>query len=214
MSRRKPAADRKADIVAATLVLADRIGPDRLTTNDVAREVGVTQAAIFRHFPTKAELWAAVGEALSLRLTRAWDEALAAHAAPDAAPLSPPPSTPHARLRALIGTQLRQIEASPALPAILHSRELGVDNAALRNSCANLVQRFHGHLVANLRALSESGALRRDLPAEDAATLLVSLVQGVAIRWTLGARNFSLPDEGLRLFDLQLALFTRDEAGP
>lgn len=210
MSRRKPAADRKADIVAATLVLADRIGPDRLTTNNVAREVGVTQAAIFRHFPTKAELWAAVGEALSLRLTRAWDEALAAHTAPDAAPSS----TPHARLRALIGTQLRQIEASPALPAILHSRELGVDNTALRNSCANLVQRFHGHLVANLRALSESGALRHGLPAEDAATLLVSLVQGVAIRWTLGARNFSLPDEGLRLFDLQLALFTRDEAGP
>lgn len=202
MSRRKPAEDRKADIVAATLMLADRIGPDRLTTNDVAREVGVTQAAIFRHFPTKAELWAAVGEALSQRLTTAWDEALAAQ------------SAPRARLRALIGTQLQQIEACPALPAVLHSRELGVGNAALRESCRGLVVRFQAHLADNLRLLAEAGGLRADLPPEDAASLLVSLVQGVAIRWTLGARNFVLEDEGLRLFDLQLTLFSGREAQP
>ena len=59
MLQRKPAEDRKTDIVEALLRLADQIGPDRLTTNDIAREVGVTQAAIFRHFPTKAELWSA-----------------------------------------------------------------------------------------------------------------------------------------------------------
>ena len=52
MPRRKPAEDRKAEIVATLLALADQIGPDRLTTNDIAREVGLTQAAIFRHFPT------------------------------------------------------------------------------------------------------------------------------------------------------------------
>ena len=74
MLRRKPAEDRKADIVAAVLVLADRIGPDRLTTNDIAHEVGVTQAAIFRHFPTKAELWTAVGDAIADRLEKAWQQ--------------------------------------------------------------------------------------------------------------------------------------------
>lgn len=202
MPRRKPAEDRKADIVAATLSLADRIGPDRLTTNHVAREVGVTQAAIFRHFPTKADLWAAVGDALSQRLTLAWDEALAAN------------GTPAIRLRTMIRTQLQQIEGCPALPAILHSRELGVDNAALRESCRSLVVRFQGHLAANLQVLAEAGVLRSDLPPEDAAALLVFLVQGLAIRWTLGARNFALVDEGLRLFDLQLALLIDKEAQP
>ena len=53
MLNRKSAEDRKTEIIEALLGLADRIGPDRLTTNDIAREVGVTQAAIFRHFPTK-----------------------------------------------------------------------------------------------------------------------------------------------------------------
>ncbi len=110
MHRRKPAEDRKADIVAALLDLADRIGPDRLTTNDIARAVGVSQAAIFRHFPTKADLWATVGEAISDRLTTAWQEALNSNA------------SGQDRLRALVAAQLRQIESYPALPLILHSR--------------------------------------------------------------------------------------------
>src|SRR3989338_10926606 len=82
MLQRKPAEDRKTDIVEALLRLADQIGPDRLTTNDIAREVGVTQAAIFRHFPTKAELWSAVGEGIAVRLAEAWQQALGANTTP------------------------------------------------------------------------------------------------------------------------------------
>lgn len=201
MARRKPAGDRKADIVAALLLLADRIGPDRLTTNDVAREVGVTQAAIFRHFPTKAELWCAVGEALAGRLRTAWAEALAGVEAPEA------------RLRALIGAQLAQIEESPAVPAILCSRELGVENPALRETFAALQASFRGLLADELRRLQSEGRLTAGLAPEDGAVILTALLQGLAIRWGLGARGFSLRAEGLRLLDLQLRLFVAD-GGP
>ncbi len=59
---RKSAERRKAEIVIVVLALADRIGPDRVTTGAVATAIGVTQAALFRHFPTKAALWQAVAE--------------------------------------------------------------------------------------------------------------------------------------------------------
>ena len=49
------------------------------------------------------------------------------------------------------------------------------------------------------------------LTPEDAAVLLTSLVQGMAIRWSLGARNFSLIGEGKRLLDVQLRLLTVKE---
>ncbi|PTE12915.1 TetR/AcrR family transcriptional regulator, partial [Phaeovulum veldkampii] len=140
MLRRKSAEDRKTEIVAAVLDLADRIGPDRLTTNDIAQEVGVTQAAIFRHFPTKAELWTAVGDAIADRLECAWRHAVNSS------------ESPQARLKALIAAQLQQIEQTPALPAILHSRELNVDNAALRDRFRGVLMQYQAHLVANLQA--------------------------------------------------------------
>lgn len=199
MLQRKPAEDRKTDIVEALLRLADQIGPDRLTTNDIAREVGVTQAAICRHFPTKAELWSAVGEVIAVRLAEAWQQALAAN------------TTPKDRLRALIAAQLRQIEATPALPAILHSREINVDNVILRERFRGLMMQYQAHLVANLEGMIADGSMTPDVRPQDAAVLLTSLVQGIAIRWSLGSRGFALQPEGLRLLDVQLALFAYGE---
>lgn len=195
MQIRKSAKDRKSQIIEALLALADRIGPDRLTTNDIAQEVGVTQAAIFRHFPTKGELWVAAGAEIAGRLTEAWHQALTEGA------------TPVDRLRALIEAQLLQIETAPALPAILHSRELNVDNAALRDRFRGLLAQFQAHLVANLDGMIGDGSLQPEIAPEDAAVLLTSLVQGLAIRWSLGSRGFRLRDEGLRLLDVQLKLF-------
>lgn len=195
MRCRKPAEDRKADIVAAVLDLADRIGPDRLTTNDIAQHVGVTQAAIFRHFPTKADLWTAVGEAVSDRLEMAWQQAVTGG------------ESPSARLRALIAVQLRQIEETPALPAILHSRELNVDNAALRDRFRRVLMTYQAHLVAHLEGMAEEGAIGAGVPPGDAAVLLTSLVQGIAIRWSLGSRGFDIHSEGMRLLEVQLGLF-------
>lgn len=195
MLRRKPAEDRKADIVAAVLVLADRIGPDRLTTNDIAHEVGVTQAAIFRHFPTKAELWTAVGDAIADRLEEAWQQAVNAN------------ETAETRVRALISTQLRQIEKTPALPAILHSRELNIDNAALRERFRRVLMQYQDHLVTNLEDMADAGKMAATIHPKDAAVLLTSLVQGIAIRWNLGSRSFAILPEGMRLLEIQLALF-------
>ncbi|MEZ5776982.1 MAG: TetR/AcrR family transcriptional regulator [Paracoccaceae bacterium] len=195
MSTRKPADERKAEIVAAMLRLADELGPDRLTTQTVADAVGLTQPAIFRHFPTKQTLWHAVAEAIAERLTAAWAKVLAR--SPD----------PKERIEGLILVQLRQIEAMPAIPSILFSRELQAVNDDLRQSVLALMTELVATLAAELENGRSAGVFRRDLEPTDAAYLLVSLVQGLAIRWTLGKRGFGLEAEGRRLLATQVRLF-------
>lgn len=199
MSGRQSAEERKAQIVAEVLRLADEIGPDRLSTTDVARAIGLSQPAIFRHFPTKGALWLAVAEDIADRLQSYWAAAEAGA------------TGPQARLKALIGAQLTAIAETPALPSILFSRELQVDNPALREVFRGLLSAFEGRLVAVIRELQAAGDLKRDVSPEDVAILLTSLVQGVAIRWTLGARGFALVPEGLRLFDVQMELLRAKE---
>lgn len=199
MSGRQSADERKAQIVAEVLRLADEIGPDRLSTTDVARAIGLSQPAIFRHFPTKGALWLAVAEDIADRLQSYWAAAEAGA------------TGPQARLKALIGAQLTAIAETPALPSILFSRELQVDNPALREVFRGLLGAFQGRLVAVIRDLQAAGDLKRDVIPEDVAILLTSLVQGVAIRWTLGARGFALVPEGFRLFDVQMELLRAKE---
>ena len=191
----RSAKDRKAEIVATTLRLADKLGPDRLTTQAIADAVGLTQPAIFRHFPTKQALWQAVAESIDETMTAAWQTALTSN------------SSPQDRLIALIKTQLGQIERNPAIPAILHSRELQTENADLRQRFKSLMMRFQGLLLTELTAAHDAGLIRGDVGPEDAAVLLISLVQGLAIRWSLSNRSFALEADGIRLLvDTQLKL--------
>ncbi|MDP3342254.1 TetR/AcrR family transcriptional regulator [Frigidibacter sp.] len=192
---RKSAEDRKAEIVATMLSLADELGPDRLTTLAVAKAVGVTQPGIFRHFPTKQDLWLAVAAQIAQTMTSAWEVVLEADA------------PPKDRVTDLITVQLRQITAHPAIPAILHSRELHTENAALRAQFIALMTQFQTLLVDALTEGRAQGVFRADLVPKDAAILLISLVQGLALRWSLGQRAFSLETEGGRLLACQIDLF-------
>ncbi len=196
---RKSAELRKAEIVAAVLDLADRIGPDRVTTGAAASAVGVSQAALFRHFPTKAAMWLAVADHVAGELAMEWQRALAKT------------DDPVDRLKALMAAQLGQIAATPTLPMLLFSRELNVGNEELRAAFRGLLMKFQALIVAELARGQDAGCLRREVAPEDAAVLLTSLVQGMAIRWSLGARNFSLIGEGKRLLEVQLRLLTVKE---
>jgi TetR/AcrR family transcriptional regulator len=61
-SARLPTEERQALIVAAAIALAGRNSPAAITTGDIAREVGVTQGALFKHFPSREAIWLAVME--------------------------------------------------------------------------------------------------------------------------------------------------------
>jgi AcrR family transcriptional regulator len=192
MRARKSAEERKSEIAEAALRLADKHGPDRLTTEQVARAVGLTQAAIFRHFPKKHGLWEAVAARIGEKLQQRW--VAAENASPD----------PLDRLRGLVLGQLRLIQSMPAIPAILFSRELHVENKLLRTVFRELMGQLHRRIEGLVDAGQRQGRLRCDMDAGDAAFLVIGLVQGLVLRWSLSGRDFDLAAEGGRLLEVQL----------
>ena len=63
--RRMSAADRKEQIVTAAIRLFSEHGFES-STHDLAQSLGVTQPAIYKHFPTKDDLINAVYERVFL----------------------------------------------------------------------------------------------------------------------------------------------------
>ena len=195
MRTRKTAETRKTEIVEAALRLADEIGPDRLTTEAIAEAVGLTQPGLFRHFPKKQEIWEAVAKSIGERMQGRWDRVRQGAASPED------------QLRALVAAQLGLIQSTPAITAILFSRELHAENEGLRLVFLTLMQRFHGLLVERMEAARMSGRFRADLDPRDAAFLVLGLVQGLAVRWSLSRARFDILEEGRRLLDLLLSGF-------
>lgn len=188
---RKSANERRPEIVEAVLGLALEVGPDRLTTQAVADAVGLTQPAIFRHFPTRDALWLGVAETIAARMRARWAEVLAASAA----------AGPLVGLRRLALAQMAMIAGEPSILAIVFSHELRVSNPALAAVFRGLMAELTGHLDRLFAGLGD----RLAAPPGDAALLVLGLVQGLALRWSLAGRGFDLVAEGDRLLALQLA---------
>jgi AcrR family transcriptional regulator len=192
---RKPSHERKAEIVETVIGLADQFGPDRITTDMIAKAIGVTQATVFRHFPTKGDIWNSVAMHLTGRMREAWEK------------IGPGAGDPVVRLRTVVVGHLRLIARMPALPAILLSRELHGDNAPLRKTLQRTMGSFHQRLTELVAEAIAAGAFRKDLVASDAALLIIGMMQSLAMRWSIGGRSEDLAATGERLLALQIAGF-------
>ncbi|MEP2531877.1 TetR/AcrR family transcriptional regulator [Shimia sp.] len=194
---RKSAEDRKAEIVQIAIQLAGELGPDRVTTQALADAVGLSQPAIFRHFPTKPDIWLAVGQTIARRMEM--------QAAPE------PGNDPLAVLEALVARYLGQIMQTPAIPAILFSRELHVENEALRRHFETVMTGRRKMFEALIREAQSQGQVEEGSDkAADLAALVLASIQGLAMRWSLEARGFDLEAEGRRL----IGQLIRGCAGP
>ncbi len=182
---RKSAADRKAEIVRTAIRLAGELGPDRVTTQRIADAVGLTQPAVFRHFPAKTDIWLAVGEWIAPADGRG-------------EPVSKAES-PAEQLREVVAAYFEGIARNPAIPAILFSRELHAENDKLRKHFELVMRRRLARFTALVQAAQDSGELSKSIPAPDLAALVLALVQGLAMRWSLENRSFDLKKEGVRL---------------
>ncbi len=190
--KRKPAAERKAEIVEKAIYLAAKVGPDRMTTELLAREVGISQAGIFRHFENKGAIWEAVAQRLGEKIKGNWNS--------DATG----PDEIFGELKALVTSHFRTIQQTPALPAILFSRELHAENEQLRQFFTKMVASFLLKLTDVVVKDFAKHHLSANISADDVAALVISLVQGLALRWSLNSNSFDLVKEGARLLDIQL----------
>lgn len=198
---RKPAAERKRQIVDATLTLLARVPLEELSTNRIAEEVGVTDAAIFRHYATKQALWVGVLEAIERQAHARWEVARRVSL--------PPPG----RLLAVVRAQLGLISDYPAVPVILFNVGSFATEDALRPIHARLMDALREELRHGLEEMLEEGTIPLRAPAPDIVDLLLGVIQGVVLRWSLSGREFDLVQEGARLIAVQLRLLGAELKG-
>lgn len=196
MSVRKSAGVRRVDIQKATLALAFELGPDRVTTGMIADRLGLTQPAIYKHFPCKEDLWRSITESLaeqiSENITRAAKQS----------------SGPSDHLRQLVMGHLRLVHCVPALPAIMVARpQKGAQ--FVQTGLQESMSQFTNAILTTIRRAQEVGILRVDIDAQDISTLILGIVQSLVLRSLITNDPSVLLKDSGRLLDLQLSVFGR-----
>ena len=165
-----PADERRAATVEAVVELAAEQNPGDITTAAIAQRMGLTQGALFRHFPNKDAILEAVLGWVSERLLAQLDQAAAS------AP------TPLAALEAMFMAHVGFVARHPGVPRMLFG-ELQRPDATLPKRIAQALiqgyaQRLRGYLAAGI-AWQE---LDPSLDVDAAATLFIGTVQGLVMQ--------------------------------
>jgi TetR/AcrR family transcriptional regulator len=192
MQIRLPTQERQIEIAAAALRLSRDRSPALVTTSDIAAAVGVTQGALFKHFPTKEAIWIA-----AMAWVREQLLAALAQAAQDA-------PTPLAGLEAVFRTHVAFVASHPGVPRLIFHELQQATDSAVKQEVRLLLQAYRKLLVGLLGAAAERGEVPSDLDREAAATLFVGIVQGLVMQSMVSGKAVTSKARADRAFAIYL----------
>lgn len=167
---RLPTEARQAEIIAAALHLAREASPPLITTAEIAAVVGVSQGAVFKHFPSKDAIWRAAMGWVRTQLLAALEAAAAG------------PDRPLQALEAVFKTHLRFVAAHPGVPRIIFHELQQPQDTAVKREVRALLQSYRQLLLQLLDAAARRGEVAAGVDPGAAATLFVGMVQGLVMQ--------------------------------
>ena len=183
-----PAEERRAVTVEAVVALAAEQNPNDITTAAIAKRMGLTQGALFRHFPNKDAILQAVMEWVAERLLSRVDKAV------QSAP------TPLAALEAMFMAHVAFVIEHPGVPRMLFGELQRAEETGPKRMVQTLIRRYG----ERLRRLLEDGKARGELDAqidtEAAVILFIGTVQGLVMQSLLAGDIGRIRQEAPRVF--------------
>lgn len=192
MQTRLPTEERQAEIVAAALNLARDISPVSITTSDIATAIGVSQGAVFKHFPTKDAIWVAAMKWVRESLLAKLDGAARAE------------SSAVLALEAVFRAHVAFVMAHPGTPRIIFHELQQPGDSPAKQEVRALLQAYRQLLLDQFKGGMKSGELPTGLDPEAAATLFVGIVQGLVMQSMLTGRPAAMKAQGDGAFRIYL----------
>lgn len=157
---------RKQQILQALATMLEQSPGARITTSGLARQVGVSEAALYRHFPSKARMFDAliefIEETIFSRIHRINEEE----------------ATARDRCGQTLTLLLTFAEKNPGITRILTGEPLAGETERLRAR----VQQFFERLETQLRQFLREAELREgraaDMETNAAANLMLAVAEG------------------------------------
>lgn len=198
--KRLPADERRKEIVAAIVDLALELGPEAVTTQAIATRIGLTHGALFRHFPDKEAMWAAVFDWVGANLGIVVDEAFRQG------------RTPLDTLEKVFLAHVGFVARHPGVPRILYHELQRPADSTFRQRVRGMVGGYRQRLCQLFAAAKQAGELPESLNEETAATLLIGTIQGLVVQSSLFRGEASMVAAAQRLFPVLLDGFRGAQA--
>lgn len=186
---------RRERIIITTIEIIDELGFQGLSTREIARRQGVSEATLFRHFKNKNDLLISV-----LNHFSKFDDDIF-----ESAKLNGLESKE--AIIFFITSYLEYYENYPAITSILHLFDVLRYDPQLTDTVNNILR----NRTSYLKQLIDNAIAAKEISSDMNSDLLSDVIYGslieICLKWRLEGRSFSLKERTLAALEMVLNVF-------
>lgn len=180
---------RQMEIVQAAIGLIAREGYEKLTTKNIAAELGLSDAALYRHFDSKKDLIKMIlcyFETISCRVISVIDST-------ELSPLE--------KIRYFVMNRYETFMEDPELAMVMFSEELFKNDHSFEEYLLSIMHIHRDQVMGYIMQGQKLGEIRSDLNPMNIFRMIVGSMRMLVTQWNLSKQAFDLELEGKSLFN-------------
>jgi AcrR family transcriptional regulator len=181
---------RQKQIVDAARKVIIKYGSEHVTIRRIAKEVGFSEGAVYRHFKSKRDI-------LSLLADHIEDSLLG-----DIIEGSATGHTPLETLNLTLRSHLSTIAQRHGVSFQVIAEIISLGDKKMNKKIFNTISQYIDRLKELLSEAVNAGELRDDINLDGAATLLFGMIQGLVNIWALSNYSFNLEERYSAVWDV------------
>lgn len=190
MQKRRTTEVRRRQIADAARELIIKYGSEHITGRRIAKEIGITEGAIYRHFKSKRDILSFLIEDIEANLVADIERGMTSGA------------TPLQVIDNTMKSHISSIEQRRGVTFLVIAEIISLGDKKLNRQASEVLNRYTERIRDIISEGAKSGELRDDVAPETAAILLSATIQGLVNLWALSNYSFSLEESYLSLWRL------------
>lgn len=188
---------RKERLIITAIAIIDELGIQRLSTREIAKRQGVSEATLFRHFKNKNELLIAVLEHFSK-----FDDDIFQS-------IKFKKLTSKEAITYFITSHVEYFENYPAITSIMHSFDILRYEPELAEKVNSILNSQTDAIKQLIEKAQDAGEISLDADSENLSILIVGFCREICLKWRLGGQKFSLRERTLSTLKMVLEAFSQ-----
>jgi AcrR family transcriptional regulator len=189
---------RKERLVITTIEIIDELGIQKLSTREIARRQGISEATLFRHFKSKSDLLITVLDYYSqfdadiYQSTKLKDMGA------------------KEKIQYYINSYAEYYENYPAITSIMQVLDVLRYETELKEKIISIQNNRTNCMIQLIAEVKKAGEIRPEADSAQLTDIILGICREICLRWRMNGRNFSLKTQIMVTLELVLKAFIGD----
>lgn len=181
--------ERQKEIVEVALKLISEKGIQGFTIKNLAKEIGITEPAIYRHFDNKIHILITILDFFKKNTQLILEKELKSE------------GKAFDKIEHLLAKHFSAFSASPSLVSVIFAEEIFRNEPVLIAKVSDIIENTDDVFCKIISEGQNNGEIRNDIEAKFIAIVIMGTLRLFVKKWQFSKNSFNLESEGKKLIE-------------